>query len=181
MARIKETFLSSEYHVDDEGTVYGKNGKPLKPAPNYRGYLIVNFMVEGKRIGIAVHTLVARAFCEGYSPELTVNHKDGNKTNNKWTNLEWITGQENTRHAIEVLGRDNKEDKNGQARAIQGFDKYTGELKYEFTSLIGAARYFAEGNEKRARHIQNIICQIAQNRPGKKSYRRCIWNYKGIT
>lgn len=175
--RIKETFLSPEYKVDDQGTVYGKNGKPLKPAPNFRGYLIVNLMVDGKRIGVAVHTLVARAFCEGYVPGLTVNHKDGNKQRNIWTNLEWVTSLENNKHAREVLGFDNSESNNGNAKAIQGFDKKTGKLKYEFDSLIGAARYFAgNNNEKRARHIQNIICSVAHGK--KKSYRGCIWNYK---
>ena len=48
-----------------------------------------------------VHRLVARFFV-GLPPEtgerMTVNHIDGNKLNNHYTNLEWITYKENIRH-----------------------------------------------------------------------------------
>lgn len=46
-----------------------------------------------------VHRLVASAYCDGYDPLLTVNHKDGNKLNNHYTNLEWVTRSENSLHA----------------------------------------------------------------------------------
>ena len=79
---VKPIFCSNEYLVDSRGFVIGKKGNPLKPSINHKGYEIIQLMIDGKRIGIAVHTLVARAFCNGYSPEKQVNHKDGVKTNN---------------------------------------------------------------------------------------------------
>lgn len=49
-----------------------------------------------------IHRLVAYHFCEGYSEDLVVNHKDGNKQNNCADNLEWITRSENDLHAFRL-------------------------------------------------------------------------------
>ena len=137
---IKETFCSPEYKVDDCGNVYGKNGNILKPSINPRGYKIVNLIIDGKRVGKAVHTLVARAFCKGYEEGLQVNHKDGNKLNNNVTNLEWVTAKENARHSVEVLGQHIGID-NGCRKKIYAYDKKTLEFKYEFDSVVDAARF----------------------------------------
>lgn len=46
-----------------------------------------------------IHRLVAIYFVDGYSSELVVNHKDGDKTNNRFENLEWVTRSQNDLHA----------------------------------------------------------------------------------
>ncbi len=70
------------------------------------GYYHVN--LGPKYRNIDVHRLVAHYFCKidksyidnGYTEKtLVVNHIDGNKENNVWTNLEWITNAENMAHA----------------------------------------------------------------------------------
>ena len=53
---------------------------------------------EGDKKQYRTHTLVAKAFCEGYEEGLVVNHKDLNKENNHYSNLEWITQYENIQH-----------------------------------------------------------------------------------
>lgn len=175
---VKPLFCCPDYLVDDGGFVLSKrSGKPLKPSTNHHGYQIINVMIDGKRIGLGVHTAVARAFCDGYNPELQVNHKDGDKTNNKANNLEWITNLENVHHAIEELGFNKKEENNPNARPVIGKDKNTLEVIYSFPAVISAGRHFADGNEKRARHIQNIICNVINKKRGKKSYKGCIWEY----
>ena len=45
-----------------------------------------------------MHRLVAEAFLPDWNPELTVNHKDGNKLHNDFENLEMMTIVENNRH-----------------------------------------------------------------------------------
>jgi hypothetical protein len=55
------------------------------------------FWYEGKRRPVEVHRLVARAFVPGYFEGATVDHLDGDKTNNAASNLEWVTRSENTR------------------------------------------------------------------------------------
>ena len=47
-----------------------------------------------------IHRLVALHFCDGYQKDLVVNHKDGNKMNNKAENLEWVSRSENDLHAF---------------------------------------------------------------------------------
>ena len=55
---------------------------------------------SGKYKNEKLHRLVALNFVDGYSDTLEVNHKDCNKLNNIYTNLEWITHQENIKHAV---------------------------------------------------------------------------------
>ena len=62
----------------------------------------VGIMCNGTKKTLLVSRLVALAWCEGYSPGLTVNHKDGNPLNNHAKNLEWITQKENNQHAVKT-------------------------------------------------------------------------------
>lgn len=45
-----------------------------------------------------IHQLVAKAFVKGYFDGAEVNHKDGVKSNNNYSNLEWVTHKENCQH-----------------------------------------------------------------------------------
>lgn len=175
---VKPLFCCSDYLVDDRGFVLSKRDKkPMKPSTNHHGYQIINIMMNGKRKGLGVHTAVARAFCDGFSPELQVNHKDGDKTNNRADNLEWVTAIENVRHSINELGFNNKEENNPNSKAVIGKDKNSFEIVYSFPTLISAGRYFSNGNEKRARYIRDIIYKVINGGYGKKTYKNCVWEY----
>ena len=78
---------------------YERKEKP-KRLDKY-GYLRVNLSKEGKVKTISIHRLVAMTFIEG-NEKLTVNHKDGNKLNNHYSNLEFISSSENLKHAHRI-------------------------------------------------------------------------------
>ena len=91
------------YQVDTNGIVYAKNGKPLKYSINHNGYCIVNFYVNHKRKGFAIHTLIALTFIPNPDNLPEVNHKDGDKHNNCVNNLEWCTQAYNINYSIENI------------------------------------------------------------------------------
>ena len=175
---LKPCFLSDEYLVSDEGFVLNKQQtKKLKPSINPKGYQMVNLLINGQRKGISVHILVARAFCDGYKKGLTVNHIDGNKLNNKATNLEWITNEDNIKHFYKnhnYCGVNNPNHKSIYAKNL-----ITNEI-IMFNSIMDAAKFIKPAaTYKQLRSVQKCIIQVAKGK--KKSYRNYLWNYEKIS
>ena len=92
------------YQVSNLGRVRSfqprwKKPRMIKPSIDNGGYQILTLVgVDGTHHTKTVHRLVAGEFLE--IPPLDVNHKDGNKRNNRLSNLDYCTKSENTRHAI---------------------------------------------------------------------------------
>lgn len=104
------------YYISTWGRVYSEkvNGF-LKPFTTGKGYLKVDLHKNGKRTHKKVHRLVAEAFIPNPLGKPQVNHIDGNKKNNSYTNLEWCTNQENQLHAQGLMReiRTKEGDENG--------------------------------------------------------------------
>lgn len=112
-----------------------KSGRPLnvrgrKLIPSIgKGYYKVVLMHNSKKKTISVHRLVAMAWLPNYCDELQINHKNGNKLDNDYRNLEMCTVQENISHSIRTglkpkLKRDKKGRFAGKVGDNNGTDKH---------------------------------------------------------
>ena len=144
------------YEVSDKGRVrslkFGKE-KILKPWNDGWGYLKINLCKDGHVKILKVHRLVAKAFVPNPNNLETVNHKDEVKTNNVASNLEWMSPADNKRYSAN--------------KAVQMFDKSTGELLATFPSLAEAERVTGIANG-------NISNCCLGNRKSAGGY---IWKY----
>lgn len=93
-----------DYRISTLGRIISLKGEIprfLKPRLNINGYLYVALSENSKcDYNCKIHKLVAGAFLPNPENKPEINHKDGNKTNNHVSNLEWVTRSENHRHAI---------------------------------------------------------------------------------
>jgi hypothetical protein len=71
---------------------------------NHSGYVMVSLHKNAKR-SFAVHILVCRHFVPNPENKPEVNHKRGNKEDNRAWMLEWNTRIENQRHSVYTLGK----------------------------------------------------------------------------
>ena len=91
------------YEISNHSNIRRKHDrKVISKFLNQRGYYAVNLMTnDNLRKGFKVARLVAATFCIQYhESEIFVNHIDLDKTNDHFTNLEWVTPKGNTQHAI---------------------------------------------------------------------------------
>lgn len=107
---FKPLLSGDKYYVSNLGSIkYKKDGvfkTPYKPCVK-NGYQTVMLNVIGKFKHYLVHRLVAMVWIPNPENKLQVNHIDGNKLNNRVSNLEWNTPLENIRHAIRIKLRNN--------------------------------------------------------------------------
>lgn len=100
--------FENRFKISNYGNVISINGKylgeRLMPCTiDPAGYKSTTLRTVGKkRWCVRIHTLVALHFVENGKPGEydTVNHLDGNKLNNHFSNLEWCTAGMNTSHAF---------------------------------------------------------------------------------
>lgn len=97
--RVVEIPNHSGYFACEDGTIIGKRGNPIQGKITWDGYREVVLSNGKQRRSVRVHRLVMEAF-EGVCPnDVQVNHIDGNKLNNAYENLEYVTVTENNHHA----------------------------------------------------------------------------------
>lgn len=96
-----ETF-SDRYFVSSDGRIWSVIRQILLRMTTRNGYHSVCLYKEDVKKSFHVHRLVALAFLPRMSSDLVVNHKNGNMTDNRVENLEWISQRENVSHALET-------------------------------------------------------------------------------
>jgi hypothetical protein len=104
---IIEDFYLENYEVTICGKIFHKEKKNMvKTSKATRGYLTCSLYNGNLYKTFYVHRLVALTHIPKIEGKHLVNHKDGNKTNNNITNLEWMTPRENSMHSIRVLKKE---------------------------------------------------------------------------
>jgi len=90
----------TKYSVTKSGKIINNNtGRVLKLHNNGNGYSKVTLTVMGVQIQKNVHRLVAMHYVDNPENKKQVNHKNGIKSDNRASNLEWVTNSENQIHA----------------------------------------------------------------------------------
>lgn len=122
-----------KYVVSSCGEVYNIGSlKKITPTIDKDGYLRIRCKQNDTShfVTVFIHRLVAWEWCpKDRDIKLVVDHVDGNKQNNSYKNLEWVSIKENTRRA-EALGLRNVR---GSAN---GNSKYSEEFIHEICRLI---------------------------------------------
>ena len=105
----KSIDFAPSYEVSDTGRVRNTNfnrsgaAKEMSYFTAHNGYKMVGIMVNGRQKSFGVHRLVAQSFIQNPERLPFVNHLNGNKTDNRAENLEWITNKDNQLHGFYEL------------------------------------------------------------------------------
>ena len=93
------------YYVSNYGRIrstYHASEKFLVPINSGKGYLQVTLFKNHKSKKFLVHRLVAEYFVENPNGLYFVNHKDENKSNNHFSNLEWCDAAYNNAYGTRM-------------------------------------------------------------------------------
>ena len=93
------------YTIGNYGTIIGARGTPLSTYANTKGYVKVALSRKNKTCNRFVHRLIAEHFIPNPSNLPTVNHIDGDKSNNTIGNLEWCSYKDNMQHATHIINK----------------------------------------------------------------------------
>lgn len=92
----------THYQILDNGIVWNTiTLMEMRGGKDKNGYHIVSLTLDGMKYTHKVHRLVAEAFIPNPHNLPEVNHKNGWKWDNDYTNLEWCTTVDNVHHACE--------------------------------------------------------------------------------
>lgn len=127
-----------KFRVSSEGRVANINGKIYSQFVTKKGYAQINVCEFGKTFTFKVHREVAKAFLPMKDGRDQVNHKDGDKLNNRVENLEWCSAKENMQHAAHVLGFKGKPHDEIRILCVETGKEYAS--IHEAARQIGCAR-----------------------------------------
>lgn len=136
-----------EYIVQKDGTIisharYHNKNMIMKQHSSKDGYKNIGLILNGKTSDHRVHRIVASAFVPNPDNKPFINHKDGNKSNNNYDNLEWCTQKENVKHSINVLKKWSSSEKQSLAAQKLGIQR----RKLSIEEAREIRRLYAEEN-----------------------------------
>ena len=169
--------------VDDENYIVSNTGRIRRKGTSIDkslriskdGYHITHLYHDGIRQCKRVHRVVAEAFIDNPKNKPEVNHKNGNKLDNRVENLEWNTSQENVRHAwtnnlmkpsYSMLGKHNP---NGGRKGIPFKIVETGET---FDTMASCAKAIGGSQSQLTERVVSLIFITTFNRVNERRVAR---------
>lgn len=133
----KECIYNSNYLIYNDGRVYSKYINKIMSTHISSGYYAVCISIGNGSKTFRIHRLVALHFVKNEDPLNfnIVNHINGNKLDNNYTNLEWTDQKGNCEHALE----NGFSTPGKQQRPVVQFD-INGDYITEFQSIAEATR-----------------------------------------
>lgn len=116
---------NGDYQISTLGNVKSlkrNSTRLLKETKNPKGYSIIGLYIHGTKTSLTVHRLVMLTF-KGYSV-MEVNHINGDKSDNRLINLEYVTLRENMNHRFKYIKKQKRYGISFQKSA----DKYSAQL-----------------------------------------------------
>lgn len=95
---------NGEYQISNLGRIKSfkyNTPKILAPYVNSTGYVMAYLQKGPKRKGFLLHRQIAIHFIPNLENKPCINHRNGIKTDNSLSNLEWCTYSENMKHAFD--------------------------------------------------------------------------------
>lgn len=170
----------SPYQASSWGRVRTKSRKVRNSKKGYRiveaknlvlwdnghGYKVLGTQINNKKKNFYIHRLVAELFIPNPKNLPEVNHKDGDKSNNHYSNLEWVTTKENRDHAVKIdlvaHGERNHNAKLTEQQVIETLEYFNSNpkaLRIDYAKKLGVA--------------DTVVCRILSG----KRWRRVWENY----
>lgn len=103
----------TDFWLEDTGRLRNEKTKRWLKGGKNKGFHFYSLYFKGKQYILYTHRIVAEYFIENPEPttKTMICHLDGNKLNNNYLNLKWISPKEYS-HIIKILGKKNKTKKN---------------------------------------------------------------------
>ena len=166
---------SSQYEVSSIGRVRrkyigrerigGYRYLTVKVYGKIRKYPYIDLFINKQRKKFNIHLLVAEAFIGPRLEGFVINHKDGNKNNNDYQNLEYVTQSQNLKHAF-ATGLKN-------CNTIKGTKNWRGKLTNEqVLEIKELKKTYGISNKDLAERYNvtaSFICNIVKGRRRNES------------
>jgi len=152
------------YKADANGNIWSTDSnwrgygiRQMQPSLDKHGYLKVRLTINGKRKKFSVHRLVCMAFYGLPSEDQVVRHLNGNKVDNRVSNLAWGTRKENEADAVRL-----KEKATGERN---------GAVKYSERVAAGVKKWLRE-NPERIKRGESHYAALLTNKQAEELQKR---------